>query len=316
MMGIVRRLGSIAKAKIKNSSAVNNEHNKIVPIESSEYWNQHNVTNSHEFNSKQESLDYFEWRNSQYLFYDELMPCHGCNDKVVMDFGCGPGNDLVGFLELSKPSRLIAVDVAANSLELSKKRVNLHPNSDRVEYLHLKDFDQKINVESNSIDYIHTSGVLHHIEQIDDLFNEFARILKPGGTLKAMVYNYNSIFVHLKVAYIMRILEKKYDSLSLEESFKRSTDGQNCPISRYYTPEQFITLGENAKFDATYLGAAVSLDEMNCLQHLYNAILSKELPKEHRAFLRKLSYDNFKRPIHNGHVAGIDAVFKFTKPHR
>ena len=64
----------------------------------------------------QESERYLEWRNDQYFKYDELMPVTGKDGRVILDYGCGPGHDLVGFGLRSKPTRLIGMDVSTSSL--------------------------------------------------------------------------------------------------------------------------------------------------------------------------------------------------------
>src|SRR5687768_14872252 len=71
-----------------------------------DYWTSHNVTAHLRFASAQESLDYFHWRNSQYPGYIDLMPMSGFDGRIILDFGCGPGHDLVGFGTYSKPARL------------------------------------------------------------------------------------------------------------------------------------------------------------------------------------------------------------------
>ena len=71
---------------------------------SEEYWSGHNVTNHLSFRSAMESLRYLDWRNDQYIGYIDLLPVCGHDGEAVLDFGCGPGNDLVGFLKYSKPA--------------------------------------------------------------------------------------------------------------------------------------------------------------------------------------------------------------------
>ena len=73
------------------------------------------------FNSDKDSLDHFEWRNTQYPEYINLMPVSGHDNKVVLDYGCGPENDLVGFSEFSNVKELIGADVSKPSLEIAKK---------------------------------------------------------------------------------------------------------------------------------------------------------------------------------------------------
>ena len=65
------------------------------------------MTAHERFASETESLTYLRWRNDQYFGYLELMPVHSQDGRVVLDFGCGPGHDLVGFATSSKPARLI-----------------------------------------------------------------------------------------------------------------------------------------------------------------------------------------------------------------
>ena len=90
------------------------------------YWRRHNVTAHRVFNSVAESLAYFDWRNDQYPGYIDLMPVTGVDGKVVLDFGCGPGNDLAGFATFSKPTRLIGMDVSITSLAEAESRLRLH----------------------------------------------------------------------------------------------------------------------------------------------------------------------------------------------
>jgi len=85
-----------------------------------EYWTAHNVTGHLRFRSAQQSLEYFHWRNSQYPGYIDLMPVAGFDGQHVLDFGCGPGHDLVGFGSYSKPARLVGADVSSTSLSESR----------------------------------------------------------------------------------------------------------------------------------------------------------------------------------------------------
>src|SRR5947207_1264463 len=90
------------------------------------YWTAHNVTSHHEFGSIGNSLEYLHWRNDQYFDYIKLMPLDRLDGKTVLDFGCGPGHDLVGFGSFSKPARLVGVDLSSVSLGQASRRVALH----------------------------------------------------------------------------------------------------------------------------------------------------------------------------------------------
>ena len=91
-----------------------------------DYWTEHNVTSHLLFANTEESLEYFHWRNAQYYNYIDLMPVSGYCNKAVLDFGCGPGHDLVGFGVYSKPSRLVGADLSSSSLAEANVRLKLH----------------------------------------------------------------------------------------------------------------------------------------------------------------------------------------------
>jgi SAM-dependent methyltransferase len=127
---------------------------------SQDYWTKVNVTGHRGFASAEDSLDYFHWRNAQYHDYIRLMPVRGADGKTVLDYGCGPGNDLVGFGRFSKPARLIGMDVAPTSLDEARRRLALHGID--AEFVLIREDDARLPLEDGSVDVVHSSGVLHH----------------------------------------------------------------------------------------------------------------------------------------------------------
>jgi len=272
----------------------------------SEYWNSHNVTGHRAFATVDESLKYFAWRNSQYVNYIKLMPVAGFDGKRVLDFGCGPGHDLVGFGVYSKPSFLAGVDVSASSVQEARARLALHGIAADVRRL---DPSQPLPFEAATFDHIHSSGVLHHVEDPLATLRELKRVLRPGGNLYVMVYNFDSLWMHLLVAYHRTIVEQRYTDLSPREQFARSTDGDACPISRCYRLDEFIELAKAAGFNATFAGAAVSMRELSLIGTRFEAIMDPRLPEENRRFLESLEFDRQMLPLVDGRHAGIDAVY-------
>ena len=151
-----------------------------------------------------------------------------------------------------KPKKLIAADVSDTSIEQSKNRLKLH--NKKIDILLLDPELHQIPLEDNSVDSIHSSGVLHHMINPINTLKEFRRIIKPNGTCQIMVYNYESIWVHLYVAHELMIDDNSIKSRirnpfkmaqkpsSLSEAFRSSTDGKNCPVSRFYKPSDFLHL--------------------------------------------------------------------------
>lgn len=284
------------------------------------YWNRHNVTDHQLFGSVEDSVDAMVWRDHCYLYYKDLMPTNKADGKVVLDYGCGPGHDLVGFSINSNPKRLIAMDVSAQSIKEAKSRLMLHQQ--QVEFSEIDASSTHIPLEDNSVDLIHCSGVLHHTLNPKEILKEFRRILKKDGEIQIMVYNYESIWVHLYVAYevmlkggsikdmLLRKLLLKRPPRNMEEAFQATTDGASCPVSRYYLKEDFLSMLQEVGLKGHYKGASVSMwMEMNRLSKRFEAILDKRLDNFSRSFLYNLTFDERGAPLYKGHVAGIGGCY-------
>lgn len=275
-----------------------------------EYWTRHNVTVHHEFTSAAESLEYFHWRNDQYIGYIERMPVIGQDQRAVLDYGCGPGHDLVGFGTYSKPARLVGVDVSPSSLLQARARLKYHAID--AELIVLEDETKvRIPVEDASFDYIHSSGVIHMATDPLGVLSELRRVIKRDGAMRVMIYNYDSLFVHLYVAYVCQIETGRYADLPLLAAFQHLTDGDECPISRVYRPAAFIELARQAGFEGRHLGNAISAHEMSLLPQRFAAIQDRRLASEHRRFLLDLRFDDAGNALYNNSLAGIDGCFEF-----
>jgi ubiquinone/menaquinone biosynthesis C-methylase UbiE len=269
------------------------------------------------FKSAQESLDYLEWRFEQYPLFREFMQLYGQHDdQVVLDYGCGPGNDVAGFLVHTQAKKVIGIDVSGKALGIAAKRVALHNIAhERVELIQTTDSTPQIPLDDVSVDYIHCEGVLHHTSHPDAILQEFQRILKPGSEVCIMVYNRNSLWLHLHTAYIKMVLENAFPGLSLMDAFAKTTDSEACPIARCHAPEEFIALCNQAGFETEFIGGYLSLHELLILKELgQKAMEDERLAIEHREFLRALAYDEKGYPMYEGKHAGIGAVYRLYKP--
>jgi SAM-dependent methyltransferase len=280
-------------------------------VTAGEYWTRHNVTMHRRFGSVEESLRELQYRNQAYPGYIDLLPVSGKDDLTVLDYGCGPGHDLVGFVYYSRPKRLVGVDISASSLAEAEHRLHLH--GARAELIQLAEGTYDLPFEASSFDYIHSSGVLMCIDDPPRLLREFRRILKPGGELRLMVYNYDSIWLHLYVAYVVQLENGLYADLPPRIAFTRTTDGEDCPINAVWRPEEMLALGRDAGFEPVFLGAAMSLWEMHTLPRRHLACLDPRLPDESREFLLGLRLDPQGQPWHREHRAGIDGCFQFRR---
>lgn len=277
------------------------------PDPNERYWSGHNVTLHATFDSAEASLAYFHWRCAQYYPYLDLMPVSGQDGKVVLDYGCGPGDDLVGFAHFSKPARLIGADISEQSLSEAGARLKLHGAAP--ELVHVNEADGRLPLADASVDYVHSSGVIHHTKDPGAVLRELRRVIRPDGSGRVMVYHYDSVWVHLYVAYVKQIKERRYPGMDVRSAFARTTDGEACPIARAYQPAEFIALANAAGFDCRFQGAAVSMWECSLLPERFDAIMSQELAAAHRDFLLALTFDERGFPRSGGTYAGIDGCY-------
>ncbi len=64
-----------------------------------------------------------------------------------------------------------------------------------------------------------------------------------------MVYNRDSVWLHLYTAYERMVRDAAFEGLDVEEAFARNTDGAACPISRCYRAEDFAAVCQGAGFE-------------------------------------------------------------------
>lgn len=279
------------------------------------YWNQHTV-NSTPFTSAAESLAYLDWRFGEYPLFREFMELYGQHDgETIMDYGCGPGNDLVGFLAHTQARKVIGVDVSAKALGLARQRLGLHAFApSRFDLVPVTDASPAIPLADESIDYIYCEGVLHHTSDVSARLAEFFRVLRRGGKACIMVYNRDSIWLHLYTAYLKQVIEGAFAGLDIEQAFTRNTDGEACPIAHCYTGQAFQHLCGQAGFTSEYVGGYFSRWELTCLrEHGPQAQADPRLAEAHRSFLRALVTDANGYPTYAGKHAGIGGVYRLMK---
>jgi SAM-dependent methyltransferase len=106
----------------------------------------------------------------------------------VLEIGVGMGADHLEWAR-SGPRRLAGIDLTPSAVNWTAQRFEAYGlESD------LREGDaENLPFSDNSFDLVYSWGVLHHSPDTPRAFLEAHRVLRPGGTLRAMIYHRPSI---------------------------------------------------------------------------------------------------------------------------
>lgn len=233
---------------------------------------------------------------------------------TVLEYGCGTGNDLTGWVATSKAGRIFAVDVSAQAMELARQRVALHPEVEgRVEFCLISETDPRLPYEDESIDRVNSMGVIHHTSEPQAILEELYRVLKPGAEARIMNYNPVSVRIHLTFGFVMQVRRGDYPGLRSVEAFENHAD-LRAPIVNCWHPDVWVEMGRKAGFDAAFLGGFFMPGEAESFWRLARqAVADPELATEDREFLEELEETDDGLLAYRGRLAGQGGSYVLRK---
>jgi hypothetical protein len=136
-----------------------------------------------------------------------------------------------------------------------------------------------------------------------------------------MIYNRESVFYHLYVAYVLRFLSTQESGIPLSDDytpddpvdmvFSQVTDGTDCPISTAYKQAEFMDMLPGRRYYGG--GFCCSLDLLTFAgRFIPRAVNDPRLEDEHREFLSAVEYRGWI-PYYKSMPCGGDAVYYMTK---
>lgn len=163
--------------------------------------------------------------------FDRIMPddLHG---QQVLEIGCGMG---LHSLELTRRgARVHAVDLTDGAVEATRARMKEFGLDAEIQCADA----ESLPYESGAFDFVWSWGVIHHSARTARIVREIARVLKPQGEARVMVYNREARIVRLALLrYYM--LGGDFMRRSPDETLWRWSDGYSA---RFYHKEQFEDL--------------------------------------------------------------------------
>jgi ubiquinone/menaquinone biosynthesis C-methylase UbiE len=107
-------------------------------------------------------------------------------DKTVLEIGVGAGTDFQNWCNYA--AHATGVDLTDTAIALTNERLSVNAISASRYTLQRADAEN-LPFADNSFDFVYSWGVLHHTPDTSRAFREAFRVLKPGGTIKAMIYH-------------------------------------------------------------------------------------------------------------------------------
>jgi predicted TPR repeat methyltransferase len=94
--------------------------------------------------------------------------------RSVLDVGCGTG--LVGKALRARgcAARIVGLDISQASLRVAEQ-------SDAYDSLERADLQQPLDVKDNAVDALVCAGVMTYLPDVEAVWREFARVVRPGG---------------------------------------------------------------------------------------------------------------------------------------
>lgn len=105
----------------------------------------------------------------------------------VLEVGVGMGADYLEWLKAG--AQAVGVDLSGKSLEQAKRRCEL---AGYTPDLRVSDAE-RLPFPDDTFDIVYSYGVMHHSPDTPQCFREAWRVLKPGGTLRIMIYHHPSL---------------------------------------------------------------------------------------------------------------------------
>jgi 2-polyprenyl-3-methyl-5-hydroxy-6-metoxy-1,4-benzoquinol methylase len=160
--------------------------------------------------------------------FDRIMP-DDLRGRQVLEIGCGMG---LHSLELARRgAKVHAVDLTEVAVASTQARMKEFGMDAAVRCADA----ESLPYDDQTFDFVWSWGVIHHSARTARIVREIARVLKPDGQVRVMVYNREGRIARF-VLFRHHVLGGGFIRHSSDETLWRWSDGYSA---RFYLKEQF-----------------------------------------------------------------------------
>jgi 2-polyprenyl-3-methyl-5-hydroxy-6-metoxy-1,4-benzoquinol methylase len=137
------------------------------------------------------SKEYFDEVEARKYFVEPHIP--GFADfarwagKKVLEIGCGIGTDTINFARSG--ADVTVAELSDESMDVARRRAEVFGLENRIRFYNgnAEELTSFVPVEKH--DLVYSFGVIHHSPHPERILDQATQYIRPGGTLKVMVYN-------------------------------------------------------------------------------------------------------------------------------
>jgi 2-polyprenyl-3-methyl-5-hydroxy-6-metoxy-1,4-benzoquinol methylase len=108
-----------------------------------------------------------------------------CNNKKILEIGCGIGTDTIMFAK--NGGKVTAIDISEKSVEITKKRFEVYGKEADIIAGNAEDLSKYI--EPQTFDLIYSFGVIHHTPNPSAIIDEIKKFCDSETLIKLMFYS-------------------------------------------------------------------------------------------------------------------------------
>ena len=197
-----------------------------------------------------DSFDYPSyWESREYEHWSEVIAIRSFLEKIpsiknILEVGCGYGRLLEYYAHRGK--KIVLTDPCVKMLAEAKKRSRSRGEGDVI-FVQSKVENLGKRFRRNQFDMIIMVRVTHHLENLDEAFEVFEKLLKPGGYLILEFANK----LHSK-ALLKNILTGNFtfplEIFPTDNRSQKSKTNKTLPFFNYH-PDKIVDLLHDYKFD-------------------------------------------------------------------